>query len=145
MRILIDGDASPVKNDVIEIAGDFQLDVLIVTSVDHYTNQTYPSHVSFKYVDKGQDLADFKIVSLIQTGDVLVTQDYGLASLVLNKARVLHHTGWEYTEHNIDNLLASRYRSSQLRKAGIRTKGPRPYSEEQRQKFRRKLVEILKE
>ena len=82
---------------------------------------------------------------MLQKGDILVTQDYGLASLVLMKARVIHHTGWEYSVRNIDQLLASRYYSSQLRKAGHRTKGPRPYSEEQRQTFKDLLNKIIKE
>lgn len=144
MQLFIDGDASPVKNDVIDLAQAHGLQVRIVTSVDHYTTRQYPDFVSMTYVDKGQDMADFKIVSLLQRGDILVTQDYGLASLVLSKARVFHHTGWEYTSNNIDQLLASRYHSSQLRKAGHRTKGPRPYSEEQRQTFINLLDEVIK-
>lgn len=145
MQIFIDGDASPVKNDVIDLAHAYGLAVQIVTSVDHYTTREYPDFVSMIYVDKGQDMADFKIVSLIQKGDILVTQDYGLASLVLMKARVIHHTGWEYTASNIDRLLASRYHSSQLRKAGHRTKGPSPYSTEQRQTFKKLLDKIIHE
>lgn len=145
MQLFIDGDASPVKDDVINLAEVYGLNVRIVTSVDHYTTRQYPTFVSMTYVDKGQDMADFKIVSLMTKGDILVTQDYGLASLVLTKARVLHHTGWEYTSHNIDQLLASRYHSSQLRKAGHRTKGPRPYSQDQREAFKRLLNTIIKE
>ena len=61
------------------------------------------------------------------------------------KARVIHHTGWEYTSSNIDRLLASRYHSSQLRKAGHRTKGPSPYSTEQRQTFKKLLDKIIHE
>lgn len=145
MQLFIDGDASPVKNDVIELANHYGLNVQLVTSVDHYTTKEYPDFVTITYVDKGQDMADFRIVSLIKKGDILVTQDYGLASLVLTKARVIHHVGWEYTTSNIDQLLASRFHSSQLRKAGHRTKGPRPYSEEQRQTFRKLINEIIKE
>lgn len=145
MQLFIDGDASPVKQDVIDLAERFGLTVQIVTSVDHYTTREYPAFVSMTYVDKGQDMADFKIVSMVHKGDILVTQDYGLASLILPKARVLHHTGWEYTATNIDQLLASRYHSSQLRKAGHRTKGPRPFSHEQRQAFRELLERMIKE
>lgn len=145
MQLFIDGDASPVKNNVIDLAQAHGLPVHIVTSVDHYTTKQYPDFVSITYVDKGQDMADFRIVSLLAKGDILITQDYGLASLVLSKARVLHHTGWEYTSQTIDQLLASRYHSSQMRKAGHRTKGPRPYSEEQRQAFILLLDKVIKE
>lgn len=145
MKIFIDGDASPVKQDVVEIATNHQVEVVIVTSVDHFTTKEYPANVSVVYVDKGQDMADFRIVSLIQKYDILVTQDYGLASLVLAKARVIHHSAWEYTTDNIDLLLAQRYHGGQLRKAGHRTKGPKPYTEEQRYSFRRILTKVLNE
>lgn len=145
MRLYIDGDASPVKNEVIDIASHYQLDVVIVTSIDHYTRKEYADNVHFHYVDKGSEMADYRIVALIQAGDLLVTQDYGLASLVLTKARVLHHNGWEYTRENIDELLLRRYHSGQMRKAGHRTKGPKAFTNEQREIFRRNLDKIVRD
>lgn len=144
MKIFIDGDGSPVKEATIKIAEEQHLAVVIVTSVDHYTRKEYPEFVSFVYVDKGSDAADYKIVSLIQAGDILVTQDYGLASLVLGKkVRVLHQWGKEYTESNIDSMLEQRYHSAKLRKAGMRTKGPKAFTEEDRQNFCDQLRKIL--
>lgn len=144
MRIFIDGDGSPVKDDVIELAGQAGLPVTIVTSVDHFTEKQYPEFVSLVYVDKGLDSADFKIVGLIQKGDLLVTQDYGLASLVLGKGvRVLHQTGLEFTQMNIENMLETRYHGAKVRQAGGRTKGPKPYSKEDRLHFRQTLSNVL--
>lgn len=80
MRLVVDGDGAPVKNEVIELGGEFSVPVVIVTSVDHYTTKEYPSFVSFIYVDKGADRADYRIVKEILPGDLVVTQDYGLAS-----------------------------------------------------------------
>lgn len=146
MKLYIDGDGSPVKTDVIQIAKEFKLPVVIVTSFDHFTNKEYPDFVSFVYVDKGQDAADYKIVALIHPGDILITQDYGLASLVLGKgARVLHQSGKEYTERNIGNMLEQRYHSAKLRKAGMRTKGPTAFAEEEHQKFRQQLNQTIQE
>lgn len=65
MRLFIDGDGSPVKEDVIDLASKKKLEVVIVTSVDHYTTKEYPSNVQLVYVDRGTDSADFKIVGLI--------------------------------------------------------------------------------
>ena len=59
-KIFIDGDGSPVKNDVIEIAASFQLEVMIVTSVDHYTNKEYPSYVQLFMSIKGQTVQIIK-------------------------------------------------------------------------------------
>ena len=138
MRLFIDGDGSPVKNEVIELAQQYQLPVVIVTSVDHYTTKDYPAHVHFVYVDKGSDRADYEIVKEIEPGDFLVTQDYGLASLVLpKKARVFHHNGTEYLPETIDFLLGQRYLGAQMRKSGKRTKGPKPFTKEDREAFKR--------
>lgn len=146
MKIFIDGDGSPVKNDVIELAEKFSIFVTVVTSVDHYTDKQYPPFVSFVYVDKGLDSADFKIVGLIQKGDILITQDYGLASLVLGKnVRILHQSGLEFTQENIGNMLEQRYYSAKIRKAGGRTKGPKAYTADDRQAFRKALSKILVE
>lgn len=146
MRFIIDGDGSPVKNEVIQLARQFQLPVVIVTSVDHFTNKDYPAHVSFIYVDKGADRADYRIVKEIQPGDWVITQDYGLASLVLGKqARVFHHSGKEYTAANIDELLTQRFMGAQLRKAGKRTKGPKPFTAQDREQFTQVMTAWLKE
>lgn len=144
MKLVIDGDGSPVKDTTIEVALEQALDVLIVTSIDHYSLKEYPENVSFVYVDKGADAADYKIVQLIKTGDILVTQDYGLASLVLPKGvRVLHQLGYEYTKDNIDGLLEQRYFSAKVRKSGGHTKGPKAFTKADREMFKAKLIDLI--
>jgi uncharacterized protein YaiI (UPF0178 family) len=144
MKLFVDGDGSPVKDTVIEVAKQWKLPVVIVTSLDHYSTKDYPENVAFVYVDKGADAADYKIVQLIRNGDLLVTQDYGLASLVLPKGVVvLHHLGYEYTAEKIDGLLEQRYFSAKVRKQGERTKGPKPFTDEDRRQFRQQLEQKL--
>jgi len=144
MKIFIDGDGSPVKAATIEVGISFKKEIVIVTSIDHYSLKEYPQSVSFIYVDKGTDAADYKIVQLIQPGDILVTQDYGLASLVLPKGvRVLHQLGYEYTSDSINELLEQRYFSAKIRKSGGRTKGPKPFTDDDRSFFKNKLIEVL--
>ena len=144
MRLIIDGDGSPVKDTTIEVALEQVLDVVIVTSIDHYSLKEYPGNVSFVYVDKGADAADYKIVQLIKAGDILVTQDYGLASLVLPKGvRVLHQLGYEYTKDNIDGLLEQRYFSAKVRKSGGHTKGPKAFTKADRETFKSKLIDLI--
>lgn len=146
MRLVIDGDGSPVKEEVIQLGAKFNLPVLIVTSVDHYTTKEYPDFVRFIYVDKGADSADYQIVQEIRTGDILITQDYGLASLVLpKKARVFHHSGKEYLPETIDFLLTQRYLGTQMRKSGKRTKGPKAFTKADRQTFFNQLKKVLQE
>ncbi|MDT2757390.1 YaiI/YqxD family protein [Enterococcus asini] len=145
MRFVIDGDGSPVKNEVIALGAKFQVPVVIVTSVDHYTLKEYPAFVQFIYVDKGADRADYCIIQEILPGDWVITQDYGLASLVLGKeARVFHHSGREYTSANIDELLTQRFLGAQMRKAKKRTKGPKPFTASDREQFTQVMEERLK-
>lgn len=144
VRFVIDGDGSPVKNEVIKLGKEYSVPVLIVTSVDHFTTKEYPDFISFIYVDKGADGADYRIVKEIQPGDIVITQDYGLASLLLGKqVRVFHHSGKEYLPETIDALLTQRYIGGQMRKAGKRTKGPKPFTQSDRDYFTATLKKVL--
>ncbi|GMA48355.1 UPF0178 protein [Tetragenococcus muriaticus] len=144
MRLIIDGDGSPVKEEVMQLGEKFQLPVLIVTSIDHFTDKKTPAFVQFVYVDKGMDRADYEIVQLLDSEDILITQDYGLASLALPKgARVFHHSGKEYRKDTIDILLNQRYMSAQMRKAGKKTKGPKAFTKKDRREFYTVLNDIL--
>lgn len=146
MRLVVDGDGSPVKAEVIQLGEKYHLPVLIVTSVAHYTYKEYPAFVHFIYVDKGTDRADYQIIHELQTDDILITQDYGLASLALpKKVRIFHHSGKEYTLYNIDELLAQRYIGAQKRKSGKRTRGPRPFTQTDRDHFYVTLATILEQ
>lgn len=137
MRIIVDADASPVKDVVFDVAGRYGLDVVLVSSVSHYSEKELPEFVSHIYVDSGADAADYKIVALAEAGDVVITQDYGLASLLLPKGCVVvHHMGFEYTSQNIDNMLETRHMSAVVRRGGGRVKGPKPFTGEDKQVFR---------
>jgi len=146
MKILIDADASPVKNEVINLAQNYQLAVTLVSSIAHYSENVYPDFVDTVYVEKGAELADYKIVALTEPGDIIVTQDYGLASLLLPKGcYVVHHKGYEYTSDNIDTLLQSRYLSALQRQSGKRTKGPSPFTDGDRKQFKSFFDEFLQD
>lgn len=146
MHIFIDGDGCPVKDAVIEIAQKNQVPVKIVTSFSHFTTKELSEQVSFIYVDDGQDAADYRIIKEIQAGDILVTQDYGLAALALSKKSVvLHQTGFEYSADNMDILLESRYFGAMQRKQGKKTKGPKAFTEKDRENFKRLLRTKIQE
>ncbi len=146
MRLVIDGDGSPVKNEVIELGKKYGLPVLIVTSIDHFTTKEYPDFLTFIYVDKGADGADYRIVKEMKHDDIVITQDYGLASLLLSKqVRIFHHNGKEYLPETIDSLLTQRYIGGQMRKAGKRTKGPKPFTKDDREHFTEILTKVLEE
>ncbi|WP_430788977.1 YaiI/YqxD family protein [Virgibacillus flavescens] len=141
MTILIDADACPVKDSVTSIAADAQIPVILVKSFAHFSHGDEAAGVETVYVDTGADSADFRIMQLAKSDDIIITQDYGLASLALGKGCiVLHHKGFEYTQENIDELLHTRYTSAMARKSGKRTKGPKAFTEEDQRKFKDLLL-----
>lgn len=136
MKVIIDADACPVKDIVAKETKDKKIEVVLVSSLSHFSPKELDSHVRAVYVDAGPDAADYKIVQLAEAGDVIVTQDYGLASLLLPKeCKVLHHTGFEYTKMNMDYMLETRHMSSVIRRGGGRTKGPKALSQDDKNAF----------
>lgn len=144
MKIYVDADACPVKDIIVEEANERGYPVILVMSISHFSMQAYPENVDTVYVDAQQDEADYRIMQLSRKGDLIITQDYGLASLALAKGcLVMHHRGYMYTEENIDRLLETRHLSAKARKAGKRTKGPKPFTKEDKELFRRRFIQIL--
>lgn len=144
MKIYVDADACPVKDTIIKIATLEQIPVILVKSFSHFSNVEEAPGTQTIYVDTGADAADYRIMKLAQKNDVIITQDYGLASLGLGKGCiVLHHKGFQYTHKNIDQLLHTRYASAKARRSGKRTKGPKAFTEEDEQKFAHLLKDVL--
>lgn len=144
MQIIIDGDACPqrVKEICEEAAREFGIELITVVDIDHYIVSNYKVIV----VEQGRDSVDYKIVQIFREGDILITQDYGLASLVLPKASAIIHTaGFFINKNNIDSLLQSRYISERIRKQGGKTKGPSKRTKEQDEKFKKCLYKVLHE
>jgi uncharacterized protein len=144
MKIYVDADACPVKDIIISEGRKAEIPIILVTSFSHFSLAEQPSGVETIYVDSGADAADYRIMKLAQSGDMIVTQDYGLASLGLAKGCiVLHHKGFRYSNENIDDLLQTRYLSAMARKSGKRTKGPKPFTAEDREQFTRLFKQVI--
>lgn len=144
MKILIDGDGSPVKSETIQIASQYQIPVLLITTLDHYSNQADSKYLTIIYVEKGLDAVDFEIVKRAKADDIVITQDYGLASLLLaKKVQVIHQNGFQFTQSNIDQLLMQRYLGQKIRKAGGKTKGPQKYTVDNRLAFQKLLHQMI--
>ena len=144
MRIIIDGDACPQKvREICEKAArEFGVGMIIVSDIDHYIVSDFEVIV----VEQGRESVDYKIVQIFKQGDILVTQDYGLASLLLGKASAIIHTaGFFINKNNIDSLLQSRYISERIRKQGGKTKGPSKRRKEQDDSFEKCLYKVLRE
>ncbi len=121
-KILVDADACPVKEIVVRMARRHSIPVVMLIDTSHELHDGYSTVIT---VDTMRDGVDFALVSRVEPGDVVVTQDYGLAAMVLGKrGRAINQNGLVYSDDNIDGLLMSRHIGQKIRRAGGRTKGP---------------------
>lgn len=142
MKIIIDADGCPVVRQTIACARKSNVEVIAVCDTSHRIESDYASTVM---VDKGADSADFKIANMLSKGDIVITQDYGLAAMCLARmAIVINQDGMEYTSDNIDSLLLARHTAKKIRNAGGRTRNPSPRKESQNEAFCEKLTKLIK-
>ena len=143
MRILIDADGCPVVDLTVRLAAKHGAECVILCDTAHEFNREGAQTV---VVEKGADSVDFKLVNLVREGDIVVTQDYGLAAMCLaRKAVPLSQNGMVYTDKNIDQLLFTRYVSKKIRNSGGRLKGPSKRKPEQDKAFEEALERLIKD
>ena len=143
MKILIDADGCPVVDLTVRLAEKYGIECTILCDTSHEFNREGAKTV---VVEKGADSVDFRIVNLVGEGDIVVTQDYGLAAMCLaRKAVPLSQNGMVYTDKNIDQLLFTRYVSKKIRNSGGRLKGPSKRKPEQDKAFEEALERLIKD
>jgi len=125
MKIIVDADACPVKGEIVGIAKERGIEVIMVCDTSHVISSDYARVIT---VDKGADSVDFALVNLIKAGDITVSQDYGVAAMALAKgSKAIGNTGIIYTSYNIDSFLAQRHIAKEnRRKHGKYTKNKKP-------------------
>mgnify|MGYP003201186819 CR=1 FL=1 len=146
--LFIDADACPVTRESIDCARRAGVAVVIAgnstQNLERHIRRDDPRDVEHARrgfwvttldVSVGADSADFAIVERLQAGDVVVTQDIGLASMVL---------GRDYDKATIDMQLFIRHEEKKVRRAGGRTRGPAAFTSEDRARFKRNLTELLR-
>jgi uncharacterized protein YaiI (UPF0178 family) len=138
----VDADACPVKDQIVSAAAPFQVEVWMIASFDHYLAPR--QGVTIIQVDRSDQSVDLYIANKIAAHDILVTQDFGLATIGLAKrAIVLSNRGQQYSDQTIDFLLERRHEQFKLRRNGKHSKGPRPFTSEDRHKFQQTLTKVL--
>ena len=141
MTILIDADCCPVVDLTLQTAAKYNVPVLILCDTAHQIQRVGAQTMTF---EKGADSVDFALVTRGCPGDLVITQDYGLASMCLaRRARVLNQNGLEYTPENIDGLLFRRHKNKKLLRAGKHPKGASKRTKEQDITYRNALERIL--
>ena len=141
ITILIDADGCPVVDITVRIAKERQVDCVILCDTSHVFEKPGAKTIT---VSKGSDSVDFALVNRVQPGDIVVTQDYGLAAMCLARRAIpINQNGRIYTDDNIDALLYERHMSKKIRMAGGRLKGPSKRTAEQDIAFEKELRGLL--
>jgi uncharacterized protein len=141
VKILVDADACPVKDIIIKSAKEFDVRVLMFIDTSHVLNDSYSEVTT---VDKARDSVDIALINKTEKGDIVVTQDYGVASMALAKgAQAINQNGFIYTNDNIDRLLFERFLSQKVRRSGGRTAGHPKRTKENNEGFEKSFRKIL--
>lgn len=141
-HILVDADACPVVPIVERIARAFGLPVTLLCDTNHILTSDY---CQVRIIGAGADAVDFALFNLCRPGDVVVTQDYGVAAMALGKgAYGIHQSGRLYTQDNIDQLLMERHLARKARQSGKHhLKGPRKRTPEDDARFEAAFSRLL--
>ena len=143
MRILVDGDATPQREDIALVANAYHVEMIVYMD---YAHDVYSENYIVKQCSVGSDSVDMMLIGDVKAGDLVITQDYGLASYaLLKKAKVLHVNGSLIDEHNIDTLLMQRYVGAKLRKENKHLKGPKKRTKEIANHFIMNLENIIRQ
>ena len=147
MQIFVDADACPVVGIVEEIAEKYNIPATLLCDTNHVLYSDYSEVI---VVGAGADAVDYKLISICHKGDVVVSQDYGVAAMALGKeAYAIHQSGKWYTNENIDQMLMERHLNKKARRSSHKNhmKGPRKRTEEDDVRFAQsfeKLIQMAK-
>ncbi len=141
MRLLIDADGCPVVDPAIRLAREQGIECILFCDTAHVFDRAGARTVM---VSQGADSVDFALVNAVRTGDIVVTQDYGLAAMCLARRAIpVSQDGRVYTADNIDALLLARHTARRIRRGGGRLKGPARRTAAQDQAFAESLRRLL--
>ena len=143
MRILVDADACPVKQIIVRLAKQRNIPVTMLIDTSHELNDGYSKIIT---VDKQADSVDYTLMGLLTREDIVVTQDFGLAAMVIGKgAKAVNQNGMIFTDDNMDKLLMERHIGQKIRRGGGRTKGPAKRTKEDDARFESAFERLITE
>ncbi|MCH5297041.1 MAG: YaiI/YqxD family protein [Ruminococcus sp.] len=143
MRILVDADACPVVKIIEKIAKKYNIGVILLCDTNHILQSDYSE---VKIISAGADAVDYALVNMLNKGDVAVTQDYGVAAMVLTKGGYcIHQSGKIFTDDNIGGLLMDRHISKKARmsKSKHHIKGPKKRTSDDDKRFEESFEKLI--
>lgn len=145
MKILVDADACPVVDIVEKCAKEHKVQVILLCDTNHVLTSDYSEVM---VIGAGADAVDFALVNQCERGDIVVTQDYGVAAMALGKgAFAIHQSGKWYTNENIDQMLMERHlaKKARMSKGKHHLKGPARRTAEDDKRFEASFEKLLLE
>jgi uncharacterized protein YaiI (UPF0178 family) len=145
--LFVDADACPVTREAVAVARSLGVPVaLVANSTQNLERLVRRPGVEAIVVSTGSDAADFAVIERLSPGDVVVTQDIGLAAMALGRgAAALSPRGRIFHAATIDAELLVRHEEKKLRRAGGRHQGPKPFTAEDREHFEEVLGRVLRD
>ena len=146
MRVFVDADACPVVGIIEKVAKEYNVPVTLLCDTNHVLSSDYSEVI---VVGAGADAVDYKLISICHKGDIVVSQDYGVAAMALGKGvYAIHQSGKWYTNENIDQMLMERHLNKKARRTSRKNhlKGPRKRTSEDNERFREsfeKMIQVL--
>lgn len=143
MQILVDADACPVVGIVERIAKQNNIPCILLCDTNHVMNSDYSE---VKIIGAGADAVDYALINICKKGDVVVSQDYGVAAMALGKgAYAIHQSGKWYTNENIDQMLMERHMAKKARmsKGKKHLKGSSKRTDEDDKRFEESFVRLV--
>lgn len=143
MHILVDADACPVVSIVEKTAKQYQIPCTLLCDTNHVL---YSDYSEVKIIGAGADAVDYALINSCHKGDIVVSQDYGVAAMALSKgAYAIHQSGRWYTNDNIDQMLMERHMAKKARmgKGKHHIKGPAKRTEEDDKRFEASLKQLI--
>lgn len=143
MQIFVDADACPVIDIVEKIAEKYHISTTLLCDTNHILYSEYSKVI---IVGAGADAVDYKLISLCHKGDIVVSQDYGVAAMALSKgAYAIHQSGKWYTDDNIDQMLMERHLNKKARRSSHKNhiKGPSKRTKEDDIRFEQSFEKLV--
>lgn len=143
MQIFVDADACPVVRIVEEVAKKYDVVVSLLCDTNHILSSDYSEVI---VVGAGADAVDYKLISICHKGDIVVSQDYGVAAMALGKgAFAIHQSGKWYTNETIDLMLMERHLNKKARQSSHKNhlKGPKKRTQEDDERFAQSFEKMV--
>lgn len=140
MRIIIDADACPSIPKIEEIASNYSIECLIFCDYDHHLSSNYST---VNIIESGYQSVDMAIINEVKTNDIVITQDYGLATLVLSKkGYAINPNGMIYDNSNIDYLMNLRHVKAKIRNYA-HLKGPKKRTKQDENNLIKNIIYLI--